>query len=164
MLPLIPRPLERAAFAPYGDVIEASDACERRIINEGSTVRHHDLARLDLLAQGGRPIVSIFRATPRAAPIRIRHMERHPLSSQAFMPLGPNPFLIVVAPAGPFDPRRVEAFLAGPEQGVNYTAGVWHHYLLALGGVSDFLVIDRAGPGANLDEVALADEIPVLMP
>jgi ureidoglycolate lyase len=35
---------------------------------------------------------------------------------------------------------------------VNYHRGVWHHPLIALDGVSDFLVIDRGGPGSNCDE------------
>jgi ureidoglycolate lyase len=83
-------------------------------------------------------------------------MERHPLASQAFVPMSGRPYLVVVAPAGA--PPRVEdlkVFLARGDQGVNYATGVWHHPLLALEGVCDFLVVDRSGPGHNCDEVQL---------
>uniref|UniRef100_UPI001869601C ureidoglycolate lyase n=1 Tax=Advenella sp. FME57 TaxID=2742604 RepID=UPI001869601C len=61
-----------------------------------------------------------------------------------------------VAPAGSaptIDQLRV--FLCQPHQGVNYATGVWHHPLLALEAVSDFLVIDRSGPGHNCDIATL---------
>ena len=85
-------------------------------------------------------------------------LERHPLGSQAFLPLGERPYLVVVAPPGaPPSPASVRAFLAAPGQGVNYAPGVWHHPLLALDAVSDFWVIDRAGPGDNCEEITLAE-------
>ena len=156
---LVPRPLTAASFAPFGDVIEA--AGEAIAINYGATSRFHDLARLDAADAGGHAIVSIFRSTPPAYPFTLQVMENHPLGSQAFYPLGGRGYLVVVAPAGPFDPERLEAFIAGSHQGVNYRKGVWHHYNLALGSVSDFLVIDRAGPGDNLEEIRLAPFAPV---
>lgn len=83
-------------------------------------------------------------------------MERHPLGSQAFVPLAAVArYAIVVAPAGEFDPTRMRAFLAQGWQGVNYAKGVWHHPLLALDAVSDFVVIDRGGAQPNCDEIAL---------
>lgn len=154
---LKPAPLSAAAFAPYGDVIEAGQGAVKKIINYGNTIRFHDLARLDLNVDQGQPLVSIFRSTPLPHPIAVKVMERHPLSSQAFYPLGPNPYLVVVAERGEFSPANLKAFLARPGQGVNYHKGVWHHYSLALDGVSDFLVIDRGGPEKNCDEVFLDD-------
>ncbi|MBS0297061.1 MAG: ureidoglycolate lyase [Proteobacteria bacterium] len=156
---LIPRPLTAEAFAPYGEVIEAAAAARQAIpINYGATMRFHDLARIDVAEGGGEPCVSIFRSQPLPQPIEIKLMERHPLGSQAFIPFGGRPYLVVVAPPGELDPDRIEAFLAQPHQGVNYAKGTWHHYSLALEGESDFLVIDRQGPGDNLDEVELAPE------
>ncbi|WP_281301554.1 MULTISPECIES: ureidoglycolate lyase [unclassified Iodidimonas] len=152
---LMPRPLTPEAFAPYGDVMMVETASEHFAINEGHTTRFHDLARLDLQRDGGHPLVSIFRSQPKALPLLLEVMERHPLGSQAFYPLSPRPYLVVVAPPGGFDPAAVVAFLARPDQGVNYHAGTWHHYSLALDETSDFLVIDRGGPGDNLDEVRL---------
>ena len=157
---IVSQPLTADAFAPFGDVIEASDRAEQIEINYGYTTRFNDLAKMDVAERGGRAIVSLFRAQPLSPPL-LKVFERHPLGSQTFMPLQGRSYLVAVAPAGDFDPAAVQVFLAGPDQGVNYHRGVWHHFLLALHAQSDFLVIDRAGPGENLDEIHLdgADQI-----
>ncbi|MCY3672372.1 MAG: ureidoglycolate lyase [Alphaproteobacteria bacterium] len=145
-------PLTRAAFRPFGDAIEA-DGAERFKINNGSTTRFHDLARVDVAAEGGHPLVNIFRARPLPMPLTVAMMEKHPLGSQAFVPLEAAPFLVVVAPPGDtVRPADLRAFLARAGQGVNYAPGVWHHPVIALGRETDFLVIDRGGPGDNLAE------------
>lgn len=151
-----PRALGQGAFAPFGDVIEVGG--EPLSINEGHSLRYHDLARLDFDAAGGRASVNIFRTTPLSLPITIRMMERHPLSSQAFYPLSNQPYLVVVAPKGELSPAAIEVFIASGRQGVNYAAGTWHHYSLALGATADFLVLDREGEGNNCDEVQLRQE------
>ncbi|ENO85348.1 ureidoglycolate lyase [Thauera linaloolentis] len=149
------QPLSRAAFAPFGDLIEADDAAHHFTINAGNTERYHDLANLEPGPEG-RAIVSIFRGQPRRLPFTVTMMERHPLASQAFIPMSGHPYLVVVAPPGPApDAQDLRAFLAQPHQGVNYAPGVWHHPLLALDAVSEFIVIDRAGPGHNCDEITL---------
>ena len=154
-----PLPLTAEGFLPYGDVIEVDPDGEQKQINHGQTIRYNDLARLQLTADGGVPSVNIFRSIPLPRPVMIKQMERHPLSSQLFFPLGDNPYLVVVAPQGEFDPQDIRAFVAQPNQGVNYHSGVWHHYSLALNEPSDFLVIDRLGPGErgneNCDEIAI---------
>lgn len=152
-------PLTREAFAPFGDVIETDAAAQTYAINAGTTTRFHDLARIDTGRDGGRPVLSLFRAQPRTLPFPIALLERHPLGSQAFVPLSQRAYLVVVATDPSATPR---AFLARDGQGVNYHAGTWHHPLLALGEVSDFLVVDRAGPGNNCDEVEL--ETPFQLP
>ena len=106
----------------------------------------------------GRAILNIFRSKPVQDGFALRVIERHPLGSQAFMPLSPYPYAVVVAPPGDFDPTALRAFLASPAQGVNYHAGTWHHYCLALEGESDFLVVDREGPGDNCDEIQLTGD------
>ncbi len=148
--------LSREAFAPFGDVIEASDAVEHFTINAGNTERYHDLANIEP-GPDGRVIVSIFRGQERSLPFTVTMMERHPLASQAFIPMSGKPYLVVVAPAGePPQAEQLKVFLARGDQGVNYATGVWHHPLLALDGVCDFIVVDRRGPGHNCDEVQLA--------
>ena len=151
-------PLTAEAFRPYGDVIEARDTAHHFTINEGFAERYHDLAHVDTTAEGGRTIVSVFKALPRSFPLPIKLMERHPLGSQAFIALAPTPFLVVVAaPADVPDPRAIRCFLAQPGQGVNCARGTWHHPLIALDVPSDFLVIDRGGPAepGNCDVVEL---------
>jgi ureidoglycolate lyase len=155
--------LTREAFAPFGDVIEAAGA-ESFAINQGTTERFHDLAGIDVVLGGDRTLVNIFRGQPRSFPFAVTMMERHPLGSQTFVPLDRRRYLVVVA-APDTDPtaQDLRAFLAGGDQGVNYHRGVWHHPLLVLDQVSDFLVIDRGGTGDNLDEVFFeADEGAVL--
>jgi ureidoglycolate lyase len=155
---LKPEPLTAEAFAPHGDVIEMSGYAAKTI-NYGHTEKFPDLARLDLIKDNGRPQLHIFRSKPLPLPIAVKVMERHPLSSQAFYPLNARPYLVVVAGRGDFNPENLKAFIAAPAQGVNYHAGTWHHYSLALEAPSDFLVIDRAGPEKNCDEVFLDDDV-----
>jgi len=155
MRELVPEPLTAEAFAPFGDVIEASDRAEIMPINYGWTMRFNALT--EVAVGDGRAIISLFRSRP-LTPLVLKVFERHPLGSQAFMPLQGRPFLVAVAPAGGFDPGKVRVFRAAPTQGVNYARGTWHHFLLALEAESDFLVVDRdGGPGENLDEVELAE-------
>jgi ureidoglycolate lyase len=157
---LIPEPLTAAAFAPFGRVIEAGDAAVKIEINQGHATRYDALAEVDVAEGGGTPVISLFRARP-LAELVLRMFERHPLGSQSFVPLSGRPYLVAVAPAGEFDRAEVRLFRAEPRQGVHYRKGVWHHFLLAQGGESDFLVVDRAGPGINCEEVELTpgDEI-----
>jgi ureidoglycolate lyase len=162
MREMSPQHLTAEAFAPFGDVIEASNRAEQIPINYGYTTRFNDLAGIDVADGGGRAIVSLFRARPLDPPL-LKIFERHPLGSQAFVPLQGRHYLVAVAPRGAFDPAAVQLFRARPDQGVNYAKGVWHHFLLALEGQSDFLVIDRAGDGDNLDEIDLAEPDQILV-
>ncbi len=146
-------PLSRAAFAPFGDVIEADSTRDRYAVNDGTATRFHDLAHIDTSSNNGQPIVSIFRAQPRSLPFDVCMLESHPLGSQAFVPLHPEFVFVVVVAAEPH--ATPHAFLALGGQGINYHRGTWHHPLIALDQVSDFLVIDRGGEGNNCDEVAL---------
>lgn len=152
---LAPEPLTAEAFAPFGNVIEASDDAVRLEINQGHAIRYDRLAEVDAADGGGAAAISLFRARP-LGELVLRTFERHPLGSQSFVPLSGRPYLVAVAPAGAFDVSAVRVFRAEAHQGVHYRKGVWHHFLLVLEAESDFLVVDRAGPGDNCDEVELA--------
>lgn len=152
-------PLTRAAFEPFGDVIEL-DGAQHFPINGGTTERFHDLARVDIGADsGGQPLINVFRGQPRAQPVEISMMERHPLGSQAFLPLGVVSYLLVVAPAGEFDASKLRAFFTRGWQGVSYARGVWHHPLIVLNDVADFIVVDRGGKEANCEETYLSKSL-----
>ncbi len=145
------KPLQARAFDAFGEVIETGGA--GRSVNRGTSQLFADLARIDVDADRGRPRVSVFRAAPAGMPLVIAMLERHPLSSQLFMPLGPARFLVVVAPPGDQpEPGSIRAFVTDGSQGVNYRRGTWHHPLIALDAETDFLVIDRLGPGADCEE------------
>jgi ureidoglycolate lyase len=155
MRELTPEPLTAEAFAPFGNVIQAGDDAVKLDINQGHAVRYDRLAEIDVSDEGGAGVISLFRARP-LEELVLKMFERHPLGSQSFVPLGGRPYLVAVAPAGAFDPAAVRLFRAEGNQGVHYGKGVWHHFLLVLDEESDFLVVDRAGPGDNLDEITLA--------
>ncbi|POO58142.1 ureidoglycolate lyase [Agrobacterium rosae] len=144
-------PLTRQAFAPFGDVIEA-DPASMRIINGGNTERYHALGSPDVTGEGARVVMNLFRGKARQFPYDVDMMERHPLGSQSFTPLSGKPFLVVVSDDEHGKPGKPKVFLARADQGVNYHRNVWHHPLMAIGSTSDFLVVDRDGPGNNLEE------------
>ena len=157
------RPLTREAFAPFGDVIETEGA-RGFAINAGLAERFHDLARIDIAAEGGRPLLSIFRGLTRPPPLRLTLMERHPLASQAFFPLHERDWLVVVATGPePCRPEALQAFRATGRQGVNYARGTWHHPLIVMAPDHEFLVIDRGGDGTNLEEVPFPDPTEVIL-
>ena len=151
--------LTAEGFAPFGDVIETAGR-KARWINEGTCERFDDLAPVDVLAAGGRPLISIFKAQPRPLPFPVKLLERHPLSSQAIIPLDGLPFLVIVAEDGdaPLS-SRIRAYRSSGSQGVNYRRNTWHHALIALEQTTHFLVIDRGGPGENCDETSLGDGV-----
>ena len=150
------RPLTQEAFAPFGTVIEANPA-SMRYINGGTTERYHALAEAEAVGEDAKVIINLFRGSPRAFPYVIDMMERHPFGSQSFSPLDDRPWLVVVAEDVDGKPGRPQVFRAGGRQGVNYRRNVWHHPLIAVGAVSDFLVVDRLGGGVNLEEVFLEE-------
>ena len=152
--------LTREAFAPFGDVIATSDA-DHFEINNGTTIRFHDLAKVETAGERAHTLVSIFRGQPFAPPIDLKMMERHPLGSQAFVPLSPRPFLVAVAPDEAGKPGTPRVFLVEPDGeslvGVNYARKVWHHPLISLERTSEFLIVDRGGEGNNLEEFFFDD-------
>lgn len=139
------RPLTAAAFAPFGDVLNC-DGAPDRIINAGLCGRFHDRAQVDV--GDGRVGISLFRSELRRLPYQIDLIERHPLGSQAFIPMSMDSFLVVVAG----DDLVPQAFVTTPGEGINFHRGTWHGVLTPLSGPGLFAVIDRIGDGANLEE------------
>lgn len=158
---LQPIPLTAEAFAPFGDVIEPG--ADFMSINFGRTERHHDLAAIDTSEQGGHTGVNIFRSQPLELPTAVKVMERHPMSSQAFISMQRRPFLVLVAP--PTDTEQPELaqlqlFRVSEHQGINFRRGTWHHYSFSLGEPCDFICIDRCGGnGKNCDEYYFTEEV-----
>ena len=153
------QPLIQSAFAPFGDVLDAAGAPDR-IINQGLCGRFHDRARMDF-GPDGRACLSIFEAEPRALPYDLTVLERHPLGSQAFIPMSADPFLVIVAPDDGGRPGKPVAFITGPGQAINFLRGTWHGVLTPLHAPGLFAVIDREGPGANLEEHHLEQPVSI---
>ena len=146
------QPLTAAAFAPFGDVLDCAGEPDK-MINAGLCGRFHDRARMDF--GDGQAGVSLFKATPRALPYTLELLERHPEGSQAFIPMSEHPFLGTVAPDQGGAPGQPLAFLTAPGQGINLHRGTWHGVLTPLHLPGLFAVVDRIGPGANLQEFSL---------
>lgn len=142
-------PLTRAAFSPFGEVLDIDGPADK-MINEGLCGRYHDRAKLDF--NDGRAGISLFNAQKRSLPLTLNMMERHPDGSQAFLPMHRNPFLVVVAADDNGAPAKPLAFVTTPGQGINFHRNVWHGVLTPLHDPGLFAVVDRIGDGANLQE------------
>ena len=149
MTDIVIEPLTRDAFASFGDVLDTQGAPDK-MINQGLCGRYHDRATLDFA--DGRAGISLFDAEPRALPLVLDMVERHPEGSQAFLPMSHQPFLVIVAPDEDGTPGLPRAFMTAPGQGVNYHRGTWHGVLTPLHAPGLFAVVDRIGDGANLEE------------
>jgi ureidoglycolate lyase len=143
-------PLTAAAFAAFGDVLEAEGAPDR-LINRGLCGRWHDRARLDF-GPGGRAGLSVFKAEPRPLPYTLDLVERHPDGSQAFLPMTEHPFLVIVCPDQAGTPGTPRAFRTRPGQGINLHRNIWHGVLTPLHDPGLFTVVDRIGDTPNLEE------------
>ena len=144
-----PIKISRSNFAEYGDLISTNNI-NPMDINEGYAKRFDNLANLNTLKDDGKTIVSIFSALKRAFPMKIDMMEKHPLGSQAFIPMKETTFLCFVAPPGEFpEINKIQSFIIPPQTGINYKPGIWHFPLISTEN-TNFLVIDRKGKGENL--------------
>ena len=144
-----PVKISRSNFSSYGDLISTDDINPMNI-NEGYAKRFDNLANLDTSKDSGKTIVSIFSALKRTFPMKIHMMEKHPLSTQAFIPMKETTFLAFVAPSGE-SPKidKIQSFIISPKMGINYKPGIWHFPLISTENIN-FLVIDRKGSGDNL--------------
>ena len=141
--------ITRSNFAPYGDLI-SSNNIKPIDINAGYAKKFDDLANLNTSKDGGKTIVSIFSALKRTFPMKIDMMEKHPLGSQAFIPIKDTTFLSFVAPPGESpEIDKIQSFIIPPKTGINYKPGIWHFPLISTED-TNFLVIDRKGDGENL--------------
>lgn len=142
-------PLTSKAFAPFGDILQATGE-PTKIINQGKCGRWHDLATLDFA--DGRAGISLFRAVARALPFTLDLVERHPEGSQAFVPMSEHPWLVIVAEDIGGQPGHPSAFKVPSHTGINFHRGTWHGVLTPLHAPGLFAVIDRIGAGDNLEE------------
>ncbi|ETA53301.1 ureidoglycolate lyase [Ponticoccus alexandrii] len=149
------QPLTPEAFAPFGEILDTAGAPDK-LINQGLCGRYHDRATLDF-TEAGRAGISLFRSELCRLPVTLKLMERHPLGSQAFLPMSMDGFLVVVAPDDAGKPGTPLAFRTAPGQGINFHRNTWHGVLTPLSGSGLFAVVDRIGGGENLQEHRFED-------
>ena len=144
-----PIKINRTNFSAYGDLI-SSDGIKSIDINAGYAKRFDNLANINTSIDEGKTVVSIFSALKRTFPMKIDMMEKHPLGSQAFIPMKETTFLCFVAPSGESPVvSKIQSFIIPPKTGINYKPGIWHFPLISTEN-TNFLVIDRKGDGENL--------------
>jgi ureidoglycolate lyase len=160
VISLRPLPLTQERFAPYGDVIEASHD-GMTTMNDARFERFDSLCNVDV---DGDIAINVTRCrTPTALPLRVDKVERHPLGSQAFVPLSPCRMVVVVAPPGEsVSASDLRAFVSNGRQGINYHRGTWHMPLVAFDAGQQFLVVDRRGDSDPNCEVHELDEVVML--
>ena len=157
-------PITPERFAPYGDLIYASPG-SRNVMNDARFERFSGLADVDVDTKSGvAPSISLARCkVAMTLPYRFDLVERHPLGSQAFMPLSRFSFFVVVAPPGESVEREdLCAFITNGNQGVNYHKGVWHMPMIAFEEGQEFLIVDRGGDGENCEEHYFSDPVVLL--
>jgi len=144
-----PIPITKKDFIKFGDVISTKEI-KALEINNGFAKRYDGIANLNTGSENGETTISIFSALKRKFPMKIDMMEKHPLGSQAFIPMKETTFLVFVAPEGDApDLNKIESFIIPPGIGINYNPGIWHFPLISTEDMN-FLVVDRKGPGDNL--------------
>ena len=144
-----PVKISKENFAKYGDLISTNNV-KPIDINNGYAKRFDDLANINTSKDQGKTIISIFSALKRNFPMKIDMMEKHPLGSQAFIPMKETTFLAFVAPQNNKpEIEKIESFIISPGIGINYKPGIWHFPLISTENMN-FLIVDRQGPGNNL--------------
>ena len=144
-----PKLITKENFFKFGDMITTDDI-KPIDINNGYAKRFDGIANLDTSKDNGKTTICIFSALKRSFPMKIDMMEKHPLGSQAFIPMKETTFLAFVAPEGKKpDLDKIEAFIIPPGIGINYNPGIWHFPLISTEDMN-FLVVDRKGNGNNL--------------
>ena len=144
-----PKPITKESFKKFGDMITTTDIKPIEI-NNGYAKRYDGIAKLNTATEDGKTTISIFSALKRNFPMKIDMMEKHPLGSQAFIPMKETTFLCFVSPPGDKpNLNQLESFIIPKGLGVNYKPGVWHFPLISTEDMN-FLVVDREGMGDNL--------------
>ena len=144
-----PKKITSKNFKKFGEVI-STKKIKPININNGYAKRFDSLCKINTSLKKGNTIMSIFSARKRKFPINIKMMEKHPLGSQAFIPMKETKFLVFVAPKGKKpNVKKIESFIIPKQTGINYKPGIWHFPLISIKNMN-FLVIDRKGIGNNL--------------
>ena len=144
-----PKKITNKNFKKFGEVI-STKKIKPININNGYAKRFDSLCKINTSLKKGNTIMSIFSTRKRKFPMNIKMMEKHPLGSQAFIPMKETKFLVFVAPKGKKpNVKKIESFIIPKQTGINYKPGIWHFPLISIKNMN-FLVIDRKGIGNNL--------------
>ncbi|RZK83572.1 MAG: ureidoglycolate hydrolase, partial [Methylobacterium sp.] len=114
------------------------------------------------LIENGRPAVPVNLALIRSEPwsdrVPVTRLERHPQSSQAFLPLAVAAYVVVVAPDrnGRPDEAQMRAFRVPGHIGLNYRTGAWHAHMMTLDAPGTFaMLVHEDGSADDCHVVAI---------
>ncbi|KDR75198.1 hypothetical protein GALMADRAFT_249162 [Galerina marginata CBS 339.88] len=172
-------PLTSEEFVPFGQVIQAySETNPKRSVirvtpaNGGTAEKFHKLSLLTSTYPaevGPTTGISVYRCQPLQdisdGVTVLKTLERHPFTSQAFIPMGPgggegldepaDSYLVVVAHNGVDDRpdmKTLKAFVASAAQGISYNAGIWHQPMTVLARSLDLACVEtQIGDGSIMD-------------
>ncbi len=142
VMSLTAEPLTRGAYESYGRLIAADDELPWRPANMGTARRFNHLADVEnLRGDKAKLNLCIFSMTPlQSLPLEMKLLEKHPYSTQVFLPMDcEGEFLVIVCHgADAPDLTTLRAFVATGAKGVSYFPGVWHYPMTSLGRGIDF--------------------------
>ena len=165
---LVAAPLAAEAFLPFGRVVEPGSGAGHEV-NAGTALRFDLAGHFAHRTASALPTLAVYRCQPQRLPAQVTLLERHPLSSQTFVPIATTRWLVVLAPAAAADhgpaPAGARAFLAGGGQGVSYAPGTWHSPLIALDRPTDFaMLMWEAGARQDSEVRSLSVPLRVSLP
>jgi len=134
-------PIERATYAPYGDVIAADESLPFTYANMRTAKRFNHLSDVkNLRPESAKLNLCVFRCQPARAPLEVRLLERHRYSTQVFLPMAQTARFLVVVSLGGDTPalETLKAFVVEGARGISYRPGVWHYPMTALDNPLDF--------------------------
>lgn len=153
-LALQAQPLDAAALAPYATVLSAADGVARMV----PEVMQND-------GVSGAHAFTILCPQPLAGAVSITALERHPHSTQSFLPITSGRWLILIAPktaAGEPDLSGALAFIAGPEDAICIHQDVWHAGLTVFDRPAQFaMIMWKAQAGDDGVQSHLSDAIAI---
>ncbi|MBX7113807.1 MAG: ureidoglycolate lyase [Myxococcaceae bacterium] len=138
------QPLTPHAFAPFGDVVSTARLSQGKSANQGTGTRLDFVAQLASTRPAAKANMVVFRCNGQALPFHVKLLEQHPHSSQTFLPLKCERYLVCVAPTGADGlpvVSALQAFIGEAGQGVNYAPGTWHHPMVSLGSDGEFAML-----------------------
>jgi ureidoglycolate lyase len=143
-------------FTPFGEVLSVNDLMQNVAsnitqANQGSALRVNQATScLNLRPDTAKANISMFRCQPRSMPFEIKMLEKHPFSTQIFVPMNHAVYLVVVALGDDTpDLNTLQVFRAENLQGISYKPSTWHHPMIVVSPSTDFtcFVYEDASPG-----------------
>lgn len=161
-------PLSPVSFRNYGAVLTA-DSETGRSVNEGRGIRLDGDLPLRHATTATRPSFAIYRIGASSLPVRVITLERHPSSSQVFVPMAAARFLVAVALPDVSGKPKLDTLAAFEGTGGHllvYSPGVWHLPLVALDapGIFAMFMWAREDGGPDDEFVELTDHIEIRGP